>query len=201
MADLATINADIDALDSENNTQAAKIAEAMSLLNTKAAGGGSGAEWKTQAYDFSADYAANVELELPSDHISVAFLHFIGCRHDAAGGSAVSTLRVYANFPSAQNSNRNFYSYTILNGLTNNANKNAFIAWVNSGTGVSGSTVVFGGSFSNTPTMYYNNYPPGDYGQADDRKFASAPQRLCLLTDHGDGITGKAYLIYKESVS
>ena len=39
MADLATINADIDSLDAENNTQAAKIAEAMSLLNTKAAGG------------------------------------------------------------------------------------------------------------------------------------------------------------------
>ena len=39
MADLATINADIDALDSENNTQAAKIAEAMSLLDGKASGG------------------------------------------------------------------------------------------------------------------------------------------------------------------
>ena len=47
MADLATINADIDVLDAENNTQAAKIAEALSLLNTKAAGGGGGGgdEW------------------------------------------------------------------------------------------------------------------------------------------------------------
>ena len=44
MADLATINADIDALDAENDTQAAKIAEALSLLNTKAAGSGGGDE-------------------------------------------------------------------------------------------------------------------------------------------------------------
>lgn len=59
MADLNTINADIDALDSENNTQAAKIAEAMSLLNSKAAGSGGGDDsWKWTFVE---------ELEVPQD--------------------------------------------------------------------------------------------------------------------------------------
>ena len=85
MADLATINADIDALDAENDTQAAKIAEAMSLLDGKAAGSGGGETWETIYEGIPESGTAEVIIDLHKQYKEFR-VFFFRCEFSAGSG-------------------------------------------------------------------------------------------------------------------